>query len=276
MGFIINPYQVQPSVPAFTGLLDTYSGSSAAYSVARRLSSTYTGALIRVRRSSDNTEQDIGYDSNNVLDESALTSFVGANSGFVVKVYDQSGNVKDLTQSTAASQPKIVNSGSVIKDNSLPVLDFTSGGQRLENALLGSSRVDQYFVVNSLSDTVYVSVFRTTLTSFYGFVAQSGSSSTSITGGYGSPSLYANNSLFSGTTRNDVYNALIGRKLTVHENCNTFSIIPGDTWDSYVFGDYGIGVNYDGYLSEWIIWNSDQSSNRTGIQTNINTFYSIY
>jgi hypothetical protein len=273
MGFIINPYQVQPSAHAFTGILDTYTGAAAAYSAARRLSSSYTGALIRVRRSSDNTEQDIGYNGSNVLDESALTSFVGANNGFVVKVYDQSGNAKDLTQSTAASQPKIVNSGSVIKDNSLPVLDFTSGGQRLSNTLLGSSVVDQYFVVNSLSDTVYVSVFRELVGAYFGFVAQSGSSDTLIYSRYGSPSLYANNSLFSGTTRNDVYNALIGRKLTVHQNCNTTDV---DTWGSYIFGDYGAGVSYDGYLSEWIIWNSNQSSNRSGIQTNINTFYSIY
>ena len=32
----------------------------------------------------------------------------------------------------------------------------------------------------------------------------------------------------------------------------------------------------DGQLSEMIIYLSDQSSNRTGIETNINDFYSIY
>ena len=41
-------------------LLDTYSGASVAYSL-RKLSSTYSGSTIRVRRSSDNTEQDIGF-----------------------------------------------------------------------------------------------------------------------------------------------------------------------------------------------------------------------
>ena len=86
--------------PSFTGILDTYSGAAVAYSAARRLSSTYTGALIRVRRSSDNTEQDIGYNGSNVLDESALTSFVGAGNGFVVKLYDQSGNGKKDRKST--------------------------------------------------------------------------------------------------------------------------------------------------------------------------------
>lgn len=67
-----------PKTPAFVGLLDTYSGAAAAYSL-RRLSSTYTGNLIRVRRSSDNAEQNIGYDSNNVLDTASLLNFVGYN-----------------------------------------------------------------------------------------------------------------------------------------------------------------------------------------------------
>jgi hypothetical protein len=44
---------------AFTGVLDTLPATAAAYSI-RRLRSGYTGALIRVRRSSDNAEQDIG------------------------------------------------------------------------------------------------------------------------------------------------------------------------------------------------------------------------
>ncbi len=42
------------STPSFVGLLDTYSSATAAYSL-RRLSSTYTSNLIRVRRSSDTT-----------------------------------------------------------------------------------------------------------------------------------------------------------------------------------------------------------------------------
>lgn len=64
----------------FTGLLDTYTGAAAAYSV-RKLSSTYTGDALRVRRSSDDTEQDIGFDGEGNLDTTALTTFV--NSGEV-------------------------------------------------------------------------------------------------------------------------------------------------------------------------------------------------
>jgi hypothetical protein len=135
-----NGYWTSWSIPSFTGLLDTYSGAAAAYSAARRLSSTYTGALIRVRRSSDNAEQDIGYNGSNVLDEAALTSFVGSgNNGFVTTWYDQSGNSKNATQTTAANQPKVYDSSTgVLTENSKPTLkfdgsnDFFSGGDILD------------------------------------------------------------------------------------------------------------------------------------------------
>jgi hypothetical protein len=96
---------------SFTGLLDTYTGAAAAYSL-RLLRSAYTGDAIRVRRASDNTEQDIGFVSNE-LDISALTTFCSGTNGFVKTWYDQSGNGYDATQTTDASQPQIVSSGSV-------------------------------------------------------------------------------------------------------------------------------------------------------------------
>jgi surface protein len=71
-------------------LLDTYPNAAAAYSL-RLLRSAYTGSAIRVRRSSDNTEQDIGFVSNE-LDTSALTTFCSGTNGFVKTWYDQSGN----------------------------------------------------------------------------------------------------------------------------------------------------------------------------------------
>lgn len=81
-----------------------------AYSVSRQLRTAYAGSAIRVRRSSDDAEQDIGF-SGGVLDTASLLSFVGAGDGFITTVYDQSGNAENSTQSTAAGQPQIVASG---------------------------------------------------------------------------------------------------------------------------------------------------------------------
>lgn len=79
----------------------------------RKLTSAYAGAALRVRRSSDSAEQDIGF-SGGWLDTAALLAFVGAGDGFVVSWYDQSGNGRNLNQATTANQPKIVASGAYL------------------------------------------------------------------------------------------------------------------------------------------------------------------
>lgn len=60
-----------------TGLpLDNVSGASVAYGL-RKLRSAYSGSAVRVRRTSDNAEQDIGFTASGDLDTTSLTSFVG-------------------------------------------------------------------------------------------------------------------------------------------------------------------------------------------------------
>jgi trimeric autotransporter adhesin len=95
---------------------------AAAYSL-RRLYASYTGAAIRVRRSSDNAERDIGFIGEH-LDVLALLVFVGNGSGFVTTWYDQSGNGRHATQATAANQPLIVINGVVETQNGRPALFF--------------------------------------------------------------------------------------------------------------------------------------------------------
>ena len=56
-------------------LLDTYPNAAATYSF-RKLRNSYAGSAIRVRRSSDNAEQDIGFVGKN-LDTGSLASFAG-------------------------------------------------------------------------------------------------------------------------------------------------------------------------------------------------------
>ena len=112
--------------PTDTGrLLDSYSGASVAYSL-RKLSVTYSGSAIRVRRSVDNVEGNIGFDASGNLDTTGLLSFVGSSSGFVTTWYDQSGNGNNAFQSSSSNQPQIVNNGSLILRNSKPYIEATS------------------------------------------------------------------------------------------------------------------------------------------------------
>ena len=98
-----------------TPILDTYTGSIGAYSL-RRIKTGAT-ASIRVRRSSDNQETDIGFDSTGNLNTSTLLSFVGSGNGYVKTWYDQSGLGRHANQTTAARQPWIVNSGNLYTDS---------------------------------------------------------------------------------------------------------------------------------------------------------------
>lgn len=86
-----------------------------------RVNNAYTGNSCRVRRSSDNTESDIGFNADGTLNETALTTFCGADDGFVTTWYDQIGS-RNATQATAANQPQIVSSGAVIKINGSPAV----------------------------------------------------------------------------------------------------------------------------------------------------------
>lgn len=109
--------------------LDNSTPATGAYSL-RKLSSSYLGSAIQVRRSSDNTSQNIGFDSNGNLDTNSLTSFVGSGDGFLTIWYDQSGTGNNAIQNTLLNQPKIITSGVVERANGLPTIIF-SGSQFL-------------------------------------------------------------------------------------------------------------------------------------------------
>lgn len=98
--------------PVSTVYLDSLPfGAKAVYSLKRLISTA--SVAVRIRRSSDNAEQDIGFASGlDTIDTAAISSFVGANSAFVVKWYDQTGNGFDLIQTAdTTKQPRIVNAG---------------------------------------------------------------------------------------------------------------------------------------------------------------------
>lgn len=124
--------------PAVAPVLDRLSAAPSAGFATWRLRNAYAGGCIRVRRASDNGEQDIGFSGSN-LDTVALLAFAAGGDAFVKTLYDQSGNGRDLSQATAASQPKIVSAGSLIAAiNGLPSLQFDGSNDRLSYGTLGN------------------------------------------------------------------------------------------------------------------------------------------
>ena len=253
---------------AFTGLLDTYSGAAAAYSL-RLLDSTYSGNAIKVRRASDNTEQDIGF-VNNVLDTSSLETFCSGTDGFVTTWYDQSGNTRNVINSTASTQPKIYDStgGITTNANSNNAVEYTSGDFLRLTSVTGISttNVEVYGVFEN-SHTRGVLFYSPNFVYF-----QSGDGSSALSG-VGSPSLRVNGvDEGSITTRANLYTDINGgvKLFGVRD------IVPSSYTELNVLQFGAAAIPQIGFLAEYIVWDSSQSGNRTGIETNINNFYSIY
>jgi hypothetical protein len=120
--FLGPPEVVDPPLPTNL-LLDIYPNALTAYSTVR-ISSSYTGNILRVRRSSDNQELDIPYNGSDVLDESVLSAFIGASDAYVTKWYDQSGNSFDQAQASVLNQPKIATAGTILKEGSRVTVAF--------------------------------------------------------------------------------------------------------------------------------------------------------
>lgn len=115
-------------------IVDVIGAALGAYSFHMKLNSAYSGSAFRVRRSSDNTEQDIGF-VGYYVDIPSLLSFCGAGNGFIRTLYDQSGNGRDLGNATTAQQPQIVSSGSLLTIGpGIPTASFDGSDDKLTRA----------------------------------------------------------------------------------------------------------------------------------------------
>lgn len=105
----------------------------------RQVNLEYDGPLIRLRRSSDNAEQDFfPVSSGGMVNNSAITTFKGsATSLFVTKWYDQSGNGNDAAQTSTTLQPAYTQSTTkpfFVGDASNDYLEIPVGLQNLTDS----------------------------------------------------------------------------------------------------------------------------------------------
>lgn len=255
-----------------TYLLDDYP-ADAAYSLRLLKADQIDSAAIRVRRDSDNAEQNIGFTSEGYLDTASLKTFVGANSGYVVTWYDQSGNGNDATQSTASNQPRIVNAGTVERVDG-HVAIYHNDNEFLVTATLST--------VSQPTTRIAVGKFDTTGNYFVDGV--------SLRQSVGGQAGTSNALIFSGTfdpytggldTNKNLYYALFnGASSQLYINGTGLGVKSVGTqgYDGSTIGARTGGISnlLNGYNLEIINYTSDQSANRTSIESNINTHYSIY
>jgi len=112
-------------------LLDYAPGAAAAYSL-RKLSLSYTGPVVTVRRASDDAEADF---TASEIDDGTLLGWVGAGvSGFVKTWHDQSGEGNDATQTTTGYQPRIVDAGTLETEGGKAAVRFDGTDDEMETA----------------------------------------------------------------------------------------------------------------------------------------------
>jgi hypothetical protein len=288
-GIIASSMQVSGG---YTGILDDYSGAGAAYGV-RKLRNAYSGSCIRVLRSSDNAEQDIGFDGSGNLDASALSSFIGANTGYVAKWYDQSGNGFDalghnygvntttLPEIRISGTNQTLNSVIAIKISGTRRFAWTNTGKDMDLMMTFSPKATMIMAVGQIGSTptspMIIEWYENSTGNDYLSLYESGG--VRIDFGNGSSSV---GGTFTNAAQKCWYGQVNGSTYTVYENNTSIgSAVNGGaqslsgTGINAKIGGGTSASNMDGYIQELIVWPTSQESNRSGIFTNVDTYFSI-
>jgi hypothetical protein len=269
-----------------TGLLDQYTGAAAAFSLDTLIYSdhsvedtavgsqtngstdTYT---VRVRRSSDNAVRSFTHTE---VGDGTLVTWVGAgNDGFVEAWYNQ-GSASDTLQTTAASQAKIVDAGSLVVENGKAALDF-DGNKFLTESSVSLTQPFSYFGVRKYNnDGTNSEVFvQQNTASYNALIDISFISSHANFGAY----INGDTETFNQTLRFVLANGVSSQ---VQDNAGTLYTNDGGT-----NGISGLRIGYGALTSFFesnlkgqaiVIYDSDQSSNRTAIESALNDYYEIY
>jgi hypothetical protein len=287
--------------PAAVLLLDGYPNAAAAYSL-RKLRNLYTGDAIIVRRASDNATQSIGFIGNQ-LDTASLESFCAGTDGFVTTWFDQSGNGNDAAQTFGANQPQIVASGSTMTEGTKPVLSFNG----TSNRLVAPDSDTLSFTDGAGNDTplnVFMAYHNNATSNSVILGKDDGTPNREYALGYFDADLRFFVKENGGNTQISKDNKdsgqldylLMSAFYDGSENVNGFTMFKngvastlGDIIGSTISGMANTSANlyigtyinsgsfcFDGTMQEIVMYGSNQSSNRAGIETNINAFYNIY
>ena len=257
--------------PVGTLLLDLYPSASVAFSF-RKLRTAYSGFCIRVASSaSGNPFADIGF-VGDVLDTAALLAFIGSNTGRIITWYDQSGNGNNATQSTFANACIIVNAGSLVTDGSKVAIN---GNQfyLLNSAIIANISYAAFSVMSRTTPTTILASFTGSIVPYTSF-ALSNSQLYNANNVSEIRRSFANTGRFLFGTFNisNVLSAYLNGTIMINDAVTT-QILAGNF-------DRIMGRNssqsLQGKAQEFVLYNTNQSANNSAINTNINSYYSIY
>lgn len=257
-----------------TGLLDTYGGAAAAYSLRALRRSWVAGDVILARRSSDNAE--LGFTAAEITN-GTLAAWAGVGDAFVKTWYDQSGNAKNLTQSTAGSQPQIVASGSLLADGvKFDGIDdgFPFNSIGLSINALSSFLVTKHTAPGDNQCAFAASIFTDSRRYYLPFTSASnfyfgyGNSTTAVNLGADNTSLNLFTAIAGSSTASAYKNGTVGTPATV-------ASATGISASGASVGNIAGSNEWNGSIKELVVYSADHSANRSGIESNISDYYEI-
>jgi len=124
--------------PAYAGFGDAFGGVTAYYSL-RQFTEAETLNAIRVRRSSDDTEQDIGFDANGDLDTTALLAFVNEDYNTYTSDFSSGTDGWFANGGTADGNIDGISDGTTSKDD---VLRLTLSGGAISHSVRLNGAID--------------------------------------------------------------------------------------------------------------------------------------
>ncbi|MBS1688928.1 MAG: hypothetical protein JSS96_09405, partial [Bacteroidetes bacterium] len=228
-----------------------------------------------------------------------LITFLGGASGYVVKLYDQTGNGHDAVQTTAANQPLI----SLVEPNGLPATVFTkTSAMTLQVTLTGTkpsafSVLCSYLTTNvnlnsqaacgSAISSSNTTMWGLLLQTYFGGNVQNGIIQTII--GDSILSTYCNATTIANATANNIYkpvsirfqSGVVPPSIRIGGAAQTLSVQGTGTTSGGATGNFYIGKGYpgtelDGKILETMVYSSYVSDeNMSKLETNTKSYYGI-
>ena len=224
-----------------------------------------------VERSSDNAQ--LGFTPTEITD-GTLTAWVGTgNNGTIVNWYDQSGNGIDLTPTT--TPPLIVDSG-VLNNDGTPYLQ-SDGNENviLRNTLFSTASTNaSLFTINNAprNNQSGILINGDLGSKFLGVMTINNAAIPQ--GNSGSPTYYKDGTLIPSATRDDLYDeyilnvdvlvTVLNIDLTLWTTLSIFAYAPTSS------------LTQATKIREFILFDTDQTANKSAIESNINAYYTIY
>jgi hypothetical protein len=262
-------------------LLDAYPNAYTAYSF-RKLREAYAGSAVRIREDGGDTEADIGF-SGDDFDTAAAATHIGANNGFIVTWYDQSGNGINITQATAGKQPAYA---TTMGSGNKPTAAFTTGSahglasagsQTISTSVITVTAVYRFNTASAVNGTIWA-FDDTGATDILAILRTGGGATGCYHNGFkGEATLSLDTDVYATSICDGANHTMYHLGTGGTPVADTGSIASDAAGADGIFvGERGGNQSpIDGKISEIVVWTADHTASRTGIEANTSSYWGV-